>query len=240
MASCGDQGCNCLVRAGAGLVVTGAGTAASPYVVGLAEEGLGTFGVTDTPTVNLSLLGSGTPTDPYSLSATSTMALTQLSDVNDPQGGPNVGDVPVWVTTGSAPHWEFQPPPANPPGAVNVGAGMQGDGTVGAPLRPRLIGTSAGGTTSGLEVYVDSVGNLRSVAPVATAVTWTSITGKPTSFPTTPADFSGILPVAKGGTGQTDLNNVTVGNATLVEGRRIYTQSGTPTGTIALNSLWFW
>lgn len=240
MASCGDQGCNCLVTGGEGVSVSGAGTARSPYVVELSGNLSNTFTVQDTETVNLSLLGQGTQTSPYSLSATATVKLSQLADVDDPQGGPNIGDVPVWVGSGAVAHWEFQPPPPNPSGAVNVGAGIDGDGSIGAPLAVSVIGTSAGGTTSGLEVYVDSAGNLRAVPPGALTVGWDAVTGKPAFFPTNDSNFSGILSVAKGGTGANSLDNITVGNATLNDGRRIYVQSATPGGTIPLNSLWFW
>lgn len=238
MANC-DQGCSCIVRVGDGLAIKGSGSPTNPYVISLEDSLQGGLIVQDTETVNMSLYGSGIPSDPYVISATSSIKLTQLADVSDPQGAPNAGDVPVWVTTGAVGHWEFQPPPANPPGAVNVSTGIAGDGSAGAPIRVRLIGTSAGGTTSGLEVYADSAGNLRAVPPVASTVTWSSITGKPTSFPTTPADFTGTLPSSKGGTGQTDLGMVTVGNSSRIGGYKIFIQSGTPTG-MGLNDLWFW
>lgn len=237
MAGCGDQGCACAVVGGEGILVTGAGTARSPYRVELATQIEDTLVVEDTQSVNLTLLGSGRPGDEYRLSAVATMRLTQLADVSDPQGGPNIGDVPVWIG-GATPHWEFQPPPPNPAGAVNVGAGIAGDGTIGAPIRVRLIGTSAGGATSGLEVYADSAGNLRAVPPAVSTVSWTSISGKPTSFPTTPTDFTGTLPASKGGTGQTALSLVTVGNSTKVDGHRIFTSSATPTAD-NVDDLWF-
>lgn len=237
MANCGET-CNCLVKAGEGITVTGSGTALNPYRIALAGDLSDLLTVTDTDSVNMTLLGSGTAVDPYVLSATSTVALTQLSDVDDPQGGPNVGDVPVWVTTGT-PHWEFQPPPANPPGAVNVSTGIIGDGSVGAPIRVRLIGTSGGGTTSGLEVYADSAGNLRAVPPVSPTVTWDAITGKPTNFPTNDASFTGTLSVAKGGTGSTSLATITVGNSTKVANHNVFVQSATPSGAV-LDDLWFY
>jgi hypothetical protein len=71
------------------------------------------------------------------------------------------------------------------------------------------------------------------------ATTWASITGKPSSYPTTPSDFTGILPESKGGTGQDDLDSVTVGNALKVGGRTIYVQSSQPSGG-AVGDLWFW
>lgn len=236
MAGCGDQGCACAVVAGAGVVVTGSGAPRDPYRIALEASLEGTFGVEDTSTVNLTLLGQGLPGDPYRLSAVATMKLTQLADVSDPQGGPNVGDVPVWVG-GATPHWEFQAPPANPPGAVNVSTGIIGDGTAGAPIRVRLIGTSGGGSTSGLEVYADSAGNLRAVAPVSSNVDWANVVNEPTHFPTNSTSFDGVLATNKGGTGQSDLNNVTVGNSLKVGGITIFTTSGQPTAN-AVNDLW--
>lgn len=236
-----EDGCNCVLLAGegSGLIVTGSGSFRDPYVVDIDSDVAGTFQVQDTDSVNLTLFGQGTPLDPYVLSAAATLKLTQLADVADPQGGPNVGDVPVWVTSGATPHWEFQPPPPNPAGAVNVSTGIAGDGSLGAPLHVRMIGTTLGGPTSGLEVYADSAGNLRAVPPVASAVTWASITGKPDTFPTTPDDFTGTLPVSKGGTGATSLASITVGNSTKVDGHRIFVQSATPAGAV-LNDIWLW
>lgn len=237
MANCGET-CNCIVRAGDGVIITGSGSALNPYIVSLSGDLSELLQVEDSQTVNLTLLGSGTAVDPYVLSAAATVRLTQLADVSDPQGGPNAGDVPTWVTTGT-PHWEFQPAPPNPAGAVNVSTGIIGDGTAGAPIRVRLIGTSAGGTTSGLEVYADSAGNLRTVPPVASAVSWDSITGKPSTFPTNDASFSGTLSVGKGGTGATSLASITVGNSTKVANHNVFVQSSTPSGAV-LDDLWFY
>lgn len=238
-----DDGCNCLVIAGNGLVVTGSGSARDPYKVAIDGDYSGNFNVSDTPSVNLFLAGNGTPEDPYELSAYAMLKLTELSDVSDPQGSPNVGDVPVWVGTGDTGHFEFQPPPANP-GVVNVGTGLSGDGSLGAPLAVKLIGTTAGGPTSGLEIYADSAGNLRAVPPAVATVSWNSITGKPSTFPPSAHThnagdiISGTLPVARGGTGATSLSAITVGNANEIGGHKIFVQSGTPSGS--LNDLWFW
>lgn len=239
MAGCSDYGCNCLVRGGAGINVIGAGTDASPYIVEIEGGVSDALQVVDSTTINFTLNGGGTASDPYVLSASATLALTQLSDVADPEGGPQVGDSPVWVGTGPAAHWEFAPAPANPSGTVNVSTGLTGTGAVGTPLAVKLVGTSAGGTTSGLEVYADSVGNLRAVAPSVSTVEWNDVQNKPSVFATNDANFSGTLSVAKGGTGVSDLSLVTVGNATRVGGIRIYVQSTTPTG-MTTNDLWFW
>lgn len=238
MAGCSDYGCNCLVKGGEGIAVSGSGTPESPYTVELLGGVSDALQVQDSPTVNFTLNGGGTPANPYVLSAAVTLALTQLSDVADPSGGPNVGDSPVWVGTGPSAHWEFQPPPVSPAGSTNVSVGLLGTGAIGDPIKVNLVSETPG-STSGLAVYVDTNGDLRAAQPVAGAVDWDDIVDKPTSFPTTPADFTGVLTAAKGGTGQNDLALVTVGNATKVNGVRVYVQSTTPTG-MSTNDLWFW
>lgn len=240
---CGAVGCSCMVKVGEGLQISGSGAIDSPYLIELSADDGTAFIAESTPTVALSLTGGGVPGEPFRLRASATVRVQDLTDVSDPEGVPAFGDTLVFVDPGGGvtPRWEMRPPPPNPAGAVNVGAGLAGDGSLATPLRVALIGTTAGGSTGGLEVYADSAGNLRAAPPVATAVEWDTILHKPTSFPTTPADFTGVLTVAKGGTGQNDLSLVTVGNATLLENRRVYTQSATPAGTAhPLNSLWFW
>ena len=239
MPNCGGS-CSCSVVVGNGLTISGSGSLESPYRIEIDGGFQDTFTVEDSSTIDLRLNGAGTALDPFVLTANATLSVGQLVDVQDPEGSPVAGDTIVYVTDSGDPHWEFRPPPANPAGAVNTGSGMLGDGTAGAPLRPALLGATAGGATTGLEVYVDSAGVLRATPPAATTVTWDAVQGKPTSFATTPGDFTGILPASKGGTGADSLSNVTVGNATMLENRRIYVQSGTPSGTIPLNSLWFW
>jgi hypothetical protein len=184
VARCSDDQCSCLVQSGDGITVSGSGTPVNPYVItadfpGLAES----FQVNDTPTVNLTLRGSGLPSDPFILQADSTLKLTELSDVQDPEGGPAVGESPVWVGSGSSGHWEFKVPPPAPAGAVNVAAGLGGTGSAVDPIYVRMIGTNAGGPTTGLEVYRDSIGNLRAIPPVSAAVDWSSIDNKPSTFP---------------------------------------------------------
>ena len=239
MAGCNDDGCSCIVRGTNGVAVSGTGTARDPYVVQLDAAFGGNFVATDTETVNLQLTGRGIAGDPYDLKATATIALTDLTDISDPQGGPAVGETLVWVGAGELGHWEFAPPPAVPPGSVNVGQGITGTGAIGSPIAVKTL-SAAGGVTTGLEVYVDSAGNLRAVPPATTAVEWSAVQNKPTSFPTTAADFSGAaLPVAKGGTGATSLSTITVGNADKVGNHRIWVQSATPSGA-AVDDLWFY
>lgn len=230
MANC-DDGCTCVIQAGPGITVTGAGSSRSPIRISsdlaLAES----FVVNDTDSVNMQLVGGGTPDNPFILSATATLRMTQLTDVID-ASGPTVGDVPVWVGVGTAGHFEFQPPPIAPAGSVNVSTGLGGTGAIGTPLFVKMIGTTAGGTTTGLEVYADSAGNLRAVAPAATAVTWASVTGKPTTFP--PSAHTHVAADI------TDPLNLSVGNSAKVGGHQIFVQSTDPVSGMVTNDLLFW
>lgn len=183
MAGCQDNTCSCKVVAGNGVTVTGSGSPGNPYTVSADSAGLAqSFKVNDTPTVNLSLFGSGTPEQPFTLQAEATIKLTQLGDVQDPEGGPAVGESPVWVGVGADGHWEFKTPPPAPAGAVNVSYGIQGVGSALDPIHVKVLSNGVAGSPAGLEVYVDTAGNLRAVAPVATAVDWSTITGKPSVF----------------------------------------------------------
>lgn len=106
---CSGSSCGCKVEAGTGIAVTGVGSSSAPYVITntagtLAES----FGVTDTPSLNLTLAGAGTPLNPFNLSGVVTLALTSLSDVNDPEGAPVAGETLIWVGSGGGAHWEFQ------------------------------------------------------------------------------------------------------------------------------------
>jgi len=234
VADCGDGGCSCRILSGDGVTVSGSGTLSNPYVVSSDFSGIAqSIQVNDTPTVNLTLRGAGTPTDPLILSADTALKMTQLSDVADPEGGPQVGETPVWVGSGTAGHWEFKVPPAAPAGAVNVGVGLGGVGDVGNPIYVKLVSNTPGLDT-GTPVYVDSVGNLRITPPTTTSVDWSSVTNKPTTFP--PATHTHTV---------TDISNPSaftgaksVGNALKVMDHQIFTGSTTPVGPIA-GDLWF-
>lgn len=231
MVNCNDGGCTCVIQAGPGVTITGAGSSTSPMVISSDLALSQSFVVNDTATVNLQLVGGGVPGNPLILSATATVALTQLSDVNDP-GGPAVGDVPVWIGVGSAGHWEFQPPPAVPAGSVNVDVGLGGTGSLIDPIYVKMIGTTFGGTTAGLEVYADSAGNLRAVAPAATAVAWVDITGKPSTF--APSAHTHVA---------ADITNplfLSVGDSVRVGGHQVFVQSTAPVSGMVTNDLWFW
>lgn len=241
MPDCGSSSCNCSIQVGPGLTKSGTGSLDSPFIISLAGTVEDSLIVEDSSTIDLSLTGGGTPADAYRLTARAKVRVVDLTDVFDPEGAPNAGDTLVFVTSGvETPRWEFRPPPANPAGAVNVSDGITGQGTAGDPIRIRSA-VASGGSTSGLAVYVDSAGNLRATAPSTPTVEWSGIQNKPASFATTPGDFTGVLPVAKGGTGEQSLAAVKVGDSTAVDGRRIFVQSSTPpTSGVPLNSLWFW
>lgn len=169
MARCGCSGstCSCLVTGGSGVSVSGTGTEANPYVIDVTGSDIaGTLAVLDTTSVDLTLAGSGSTADPYILSARATLALTTLSDITSGDT-PASGDVPVW--NGSS--WDFAPPPTTPPGAVNVGAGLNGDGSAPSPLSVATSGTwgvdplAGFGTNTllGAPTYIDANGQLRTM-----------------------------------------------------------------------------
>lgn len=192
--NCTSQGCQCKIEVGDGLVITGVGSAADPYVISNTPGSiLDTFAAIDTTTVDLTLTGSGSQADPLILSAVATVAVTQLTDIIDPSP-PASGDTILFDGTG----WQFAPPPTTPPGAVNVGAGLTGDGSGPAPLK---IAVSDLVTTSvnGLATYIDSTGKLR-----ASEVTYAAIKNLPTYFPadwnTTVANKPSAFPAILGTT----------------------------------------
>ncbi len=166
MGRCNCQGgvCNCVVISGRGVTVTGAGTAASPYRVQSAGIG-GLIAVHDTEHVDLSLIGSGTPADPYELSGTLDLALTDLVDA-DVTGTPTLGQT-VIVNPGAA-TWRFDDLEAPAGGTINHLPGLSGDGSVGDPLAVDTSGTQGVGPLTGVDVgdpiYLDSTGVLRTRA----------------------------------------------------------------------------
>lgn len=239
MSCCGQATCACILEPGTGIQVTGSGTPTDPYVIASTVTDLSTFlQVQDTTSVNLSLVGSGVEGDPLVLRAYSTLALTQLADVQDPAGGPSVGEVPVWVGSGSDGHWEFQAPPPSPAGAVNVSTGLEGIGSVGDPIAVAVSGewgvapldTYGGDSTVGLVVYEDSNGELRA-QPVGNP-SWSSITGKPATFPP-----SAHTHVAADITDQQNINAGKVGGIRLYSTPNSVTPPSSPTP--AAGDLWF-
>jgi hypothetical protein len=210
-----------IVRPGAGIDVSGSGTAADPYIVTTTVLDFSeSLSVRDSDTVDLQLTGSGNPGDPFILKAQAAIKMANIADIQDP-AGPNNGDVPLYVTD----HWEFGPPPANP-GAVNVTGGILGTGAVSTPLKVAVAATWGTGelaglgtdTTSGQPTYIDSTGVLR-VKPVSiTSVSWDVISGKPLSFP--PVSHSHLS------TDIQDPQNLSVGK---INGKRITTATSSST-----------
>lgn len=173
MARCGCSGgtCSCLVTAGAGIAVSGTGTGANPYVIDVSGTAIsGTLAVEDTATVDLTLAGAGTTASPYRLSARTTLTLDDLVPGDQPQAG----DVPVWDGN----QWQFAPPPTTPPGAVNIGAGLVGDGSAASPVALNPSGTWGAppldkygpDPAAGAEVYIDAAGQVRTRPPGVSVV----------------------------------------------------------------------
>jgi|SRR6478735_7338597 len=262
MATCGEGTCSCLVRGGAGILVSGGGTQQNPYIIAMDNPGLSdSLQINDTDSINLTLLGAGTPLDPFILSGVATVKMTQLVDIQDPEGGPSAGEVPTFVGSGGTGHFEFKTPPPAPAGSVNVGQGLGGVGSALDPIYVKTVG-AAGGPTTGLEVYVDSAGNLRATPQTATAVDWSTITGKPSTFPpsahnqaatTITVTTSGmsnlqvllnsmlndIIGVESGVASlNTKVNSGTVYDSARVGGNKIFSGSSTPSGPTT-NDLWF-
>ena len=75
MAKCSDEGqCYCKIHGGGIIEVDGTGTMTDPYVISTGPVG-NFMTVTDTPTVDLALTGSGTGASPYNLTATAQVTL---------------------------------------------------------------------------------------------------------------------------------------------------------------------
>lgn len=134
--------------------------------------------------------GVGTQANPLQITSKATLEFVDLLDVNDPVGTPAEGEVPVWTTD----HWEFKLPASAPPGVVNRGAGLLGDGSAGNPLQAASSGTWGSGsmagfpadTTLGQPIYTDAVGQLRTrpipivrhaVNPFSYTAGWTNLSG---------------------------------------------------------------
>lgn len=194
MSCCGND---ILIQGGDGIRVEGSGSPSNPYIV---MTDLPDFReileVRDTSSVNLRLQGSGSAADPFILSANTTVKITDLIDILDPEGGPADGETLVRVGTGADGHWEYKTPPAAPAGTVNVSDGITGAGTIQNPLRARVSGTwgvapldvYGNNPAVGGLIYLDASGNLRAQPATAgggtaDSVSWNNVTGKPTAFP---------------------------------------------------------
>ena len=173
MACCGGAS-SVVITGGDGTVVTGSGTVSDPYVISGNLEVV--LQAKDTTTVLLDLTGKGTGGDPFVLTATATVKVNDLVDVVDPVPATD-GDVLIF--NGGV--WTYAPPNAVPPGSVNVGAGIEGDGSIGAPIAVNISNT-ADTSLTGLYTYIDSLGELRAQKPPAPVVSWNNVTDKPSTF----------------------------------------------------------
>jgi len=162
--SCGGGTCSCVIEGGAGIVVGGAGSSGNPYTIDATGDFTGSIIPIPTDTVLMSITGSGSDTDPILISARATVSMTELDDVLDAVP-PAEGEVPVWTVD----HWEFKTPASAPPGTVNRGAGLIGDGSAGNPLLAAISGNWQQGdmvgfpadTLTGMSIYTDVAGQLR-------------------------------------------------------------------------------
>ena len=164
---CSGTQCACAITAGdASIEIVGSGAKNDPYEITAAVNSISNALTVNNVghNVQLLLLGDGTQTNPATLSGDTAIAMSDLTDVNDP-AGPAVGDVPVWVGD----HWEFQPQSTAPVGAIATSNGISGDGSIGSPVVARTSGTwplanypATQVATSGEEIYLDGAGVLRS------------------------------------------------------------------------------
>lgn len=145
MGRCGCEGttCGCKVVGDGGINVTGSGTAANPYRVS------GSMGLQaiDTESINMLLLGTGSQSDPWRISAEFAGKLDDLLDV-DTSGGVD-GYVLARQADGT---YALVPPATTAPGLIATGTSLEGDGSGGDPLVVKLA------SNSGLEL---SAGGLR-------------------------------------------------------------------------------
>lgn len=139
MGKCGCAGttCGCKIVGDGGIIVTGAGTATNPYRV----SGSGGLSAVDTPSINMTILGSGSQSDPWLISADFAGQLDDLLDVDTSGGVP--GDVLALQADGS---YALVAPATTAPGLIATGTSLEGDGSGGSPLNLRLA------SNSGLEI----------------------------------------------------------------------------------------
>lgn len=119
---CAGDICTCAIEAGSGVIISGSGGVNDPFVIALPDMGtLITFGPSDD--IAFTVSGSGTAADPLVVNA-------DVKCVNCALPGA-VGDVLTRDATG-----QYVPLPVGvPAGTIFVGEGINGNGTVGAPLR---------------------------------------------------------------------------------------------------------
>lgn len=155
--SCGcdtNMGCECAIRGGTGITVTGIGTTGDPYTITNSRPQVGVadtasldlsiansilsgkvqlapvLKIADTDSVDMTLAGSGTEATPFTLSAAiKGMILT----------GGTTGNVMTQKPDGS---WGPGPATQAPVGSVVTANGIKGDGSGANPVRfaPRTYG----------------------------------------------------------------------------------------------------
>lgn len=142
--ACGTGTCSCVVKAApdGGVVVVGNGSATRPYLISVpGGNPLLNLDVVDSPTLDLTISGSGTATDKRRIQGVATQSLTNLKDV---QGTPTEGEIPVWRTN----HWEFE---------AAAAAGLPISGSWGTPPLDKYGSDSK----VGREIYLDVDSKLR-------------------------------------------------------------------------------
>lgn len=152
MPSCCGSGnaCSCKISAGTGIQITGSGSPSDPFVL-TASVG---FDVESNSTFLLSINGTGTSDDPYTLSINyaPTAKLDDLPDVSVP--APTAGQV-LGFDAGSG-QWVAVAPTTAPTGAVTHDPSLSGDGSAPNPLSVvavtnRFVGTfTSGGLGNGV------------------------------------------------------------------------------------------
>lgn len=127
---CAGTTCSCVIK---GDGVTGAGSVNNPYII--------TAGVVlhanSTATINHTLLGDGSPSNPWTLTSVATLELGDLTDVD--ASVTTLGYVPARQADGS---FAMVPPSTAPVGAISAGNSIEGDGSGGDPLDVRLASLS--------------------------------------------------------------------------------------------------
>lgn len=130
LCGCAAAQCNCVLEAGNGISVIGAGSPDNPYIITAEEQNLvDRFVVQDTSSIDLTLTGSGTTADPFILSGTTSIALGDITNVDT--SDTTAGYV---LTRNVGGTFEMMPGSTADPGVIITGDGLEGDGSVGDPL----------------------------------------------------------------------------------------------------------
>lgn len=152
---CQGSTCSCVLAEGAGITITGDGSAQNPFLI---SSSGGSIETVDNSVFDLSLTGDGSSGMPFTLEVTfaSTAKLDDLPDVNAPT--PTNGQVLSWDTATS--RWVAATAPTAAPGAISTDTSMLGDGSVGDPLEvqedpDRFLTT----TVDGLGLSDDGINN---------------------------------------------------------------------------------